>query len=198
MPLRFCYLHSSSEAQRKARIVLQFTIDRRWDSVIYTAAATNSARSIVIYIGSATRCHQKCLSLAKVREPRDSAHREWQPEGEPERPAPTRHRRTVFYEETVSFQLRRLNWPCPDARCQHCSVPEEAELAVSRTIEFLKLQKRPLLSENTNGILTQPSAQVQQPNRAEHRISPTFEILGSNLAFKLNRRWSNSFNNNIH
>ena len=58
LPLRFCYLHSGSDAQRKAKKVLQFTIDRRWDFVIYTVAATNSARSVVIYMGSATRCHQ--------------------------------------------------------------------------------------------------------------------------------------------
>ena len=58
LPLTFCYLHSGSDVQRAAKKVLQLTIDRRWDSVIYTAAATNSARSVVIYIGSATWCHQ--------------------------------------------------------------------------------------------------------------------------------------------
>ena len=56
--MRPYYLHNGSEAQRRTRKVLQFTIDSRWDCVIYTAAATNSARSVVIYIGSATRCHQ--------------------------------------------------------------------------------------------------------------------------------------------
>ena len=57
-PMRFCYLHSGSDAQRDARKVLQFTIDSRWDCVIYTATATNSARSVVIHVGSATWCHQ--------------------------------------------------------------------------------------------------------------------------------------------
>ena len=56
--MRFYYLHNGSEAQRRARKVLQFTIDSRWDCVIYTTAATNSARSVAIYIGSATWCHQ--------------------------------------------------------------------------------------------------------------------------------------------
>jgi len=34
-----------------ARKLLQFTKDRRWDCIIYRAAATQCARSIVIYIG---------------------------------------------------------------------------------------------------------------------------------------------------
>ena len=37
--------------RRVARKVRQFTKDRRWDCIIYTAAATQRARSVVIYIG---------------------------------------------------------------------------------------------------------------------------------------------------
>ena len=50
--------HGRGRTRTEAKKVLYFTVDLRWDSVIYTAAATNSARNVVIYIGSATRCHQ--------------------------------------------------------------------------------------------------------------------------------------------
>ena len=36
--------------------MLYFTVDLRWESVIYTAAATKRTRSAVIYTGSGTWC----------------------------------------------------------------------------------------------------------------------------------------------
>ena len=71
----------------------------------------------------------------KSKENRNSTHRKWQQERDPERPAPTLQRRTVFFEQKVFFQkqkkcvfssmlgnctrgpnigatLRRPSWPC--------------------------------------------------------------------------------------
>ena len=47
-----CYLHSGSDnlfELKSFRKVLQFTIDLQWESVICTAAATQRAKSVVIY-----------------------------------------------------------------------------------------------------------------------------------------------------
>ena len=78
---------------------------------------------------------RKCV-YCKVKEPRDRTHRKWQQERDPERPAPTLHRRACFFLKNAIFEknvifptyngnwtlgpnigasLRRPNWPCPEA-----------------------------------------------------------------------------------
>ena len=66
-----------------------------------------------------------------------NSYRKWQQESDPEKPAPTRYRRTVFCEKNTIFSkkcvnfptyngnctraanlgasLRRPNWPCPES-----------------------------------------------------------------------------------
>ena len=41
-----------------------------------------------------------------LKEPRDRTHRKWQQERDPERPAPTRYRPTVFFAKNVFFQKK--------------------------------------------------------------------------------------------
>ena len=51
-------------------------------------------------------------------------------------------------------------------------------IGLHRHLSFLKLQKNPLRSENSESTRTQPGAQVQGPESPAHRFQPTLEIFG--------------------
>ena len=78
----------------------------------------------------------------KLRDPRNNSHRKWQQESDLARPAPTCPIRSLHFEQNAFF-CKKLDFSDLhsklDARTQLWSVPDEAELAVSR-VSFAFLQ----------------------------------------------------------